>query len=136
MANTKTKWTEKVSKVLFKSKNYKDHIYLANETKLNEKNYTRRIIKRIYFRTKTRNKTDTERQRKRKGKSNQTKWQKGQESGAKVENKKVVKNSVKSSRKVRPNTNTQVVGKRRSCRRVRTSLSVEEASSEMKPGRR
>lgn len=52
MANTKTKWTEKVSKVLFKSKHYKDHIYLANETKLNEKNYTKRIIKRIYFRTK------------------------------------------------------------------------------------
>lgn len=79
----------------------------------------------------------TPRERERKGKSNQTKWQKGQESGAKVENKKVVKNSVKSSRKVRPNTNTQVVGNRRSCRRVRTSLSVEEASSsEMKPGRR
>lgn len=93
MANTKTKWTEKASKVLFKSKNYKDHIYLANETKLNEKNYTRRIIKRIYFRTKKQEtkQTDTERQRKRKGKSNQTKWQKGQESGAKVENKEVVK---------------------------------------------
>lgn len=105
MANTKTKWTEKVSKVLFKSKNYKDHIYLANETKLNEKNYTRRIIKRIYFRTK-KQETKQRPREKRKGKSNQTKWQKGQESGAKVENKKSSENSVKSSRKARPNTHT------------------------------
>lgn len=65
MANTQTKWTEKVSKVLFKSKNYKDHIYLANETKLNEKNYTRRIIKRIYFRTKKQETKQTPRDRER-----------------------------------------------------------------------
>lgn len=43
------------------------------------------------FVLKNKKQNSRHREKKRKGKSNQTKWQKGQESGAKVENKKVVK---------------------------------------------
>lgn len=57
---------------------------------LNEQNYARRIIKRIYFRTKT--KTDTESEERARGKetSNQTKKrQNGQKSGTETKQKKV-----------------------------------------------